>query len=190
MRPQHYATQGPTTMTHRYSPAPRIDTLRRDIAAAHDMLTRASAELDTLHDLAYTRPTATSTERTSGGTPDWALDTNGDHTARAALQTLARHINTACRQLHDGAQQAVNAIRDLTPPERDNTRHRARITATEALDAIEAMERRRQRGEYTPHRTHPQPVLRGVEAELKAQVKRLRKENTRLKKQLAKEQAA
>lgn len=162
----------------------RIDTLRRQITATITLLELASAELDTLHDLAYTRP-AGGAERVAGGQPDWALDTHGDIQARVALKQLGLHLDSACGTITLGAHAAVRAVKDLQP-EGDNTVTRSAITAQEHLDLIDAADRRRARGEYAPHRTNPQPTLRGTEKLLKDRIKRLEKEKRIITKDLTK----
>lgn len=163
---------------------PRIDTLRQRIAHTQHVLTLAEREIETLHYLAYERPTSGSPERTSGGVPDWALDWNGDTTARAALRTLAEHLTAATQTIQDGARRAIRAVKDRTPDHVDNSRHRARISAEELLAQFDAAERRRERGEYTPHRIAHQPVVAGTEAALRTQLKAARKENERLRRQV------
>ena len=166
--------------------SPRIDTLRQQIAHAQHVLTLVERELDTLHALAYERPTTDSPERTSGAMPDWALDWNGDAVARAALRTLMDHTAKAAKTITVGADEAMSAIRDRTPAHVDNTRHRARIVVTEFLEVLDAAERRRERGEYTPNRIAHQPVVAGTEAVLRAQLKAAVKENDRLRRRLRK----
>lgn len=163
---------------------PRIDTVRQQIAHAQHVLTLAEREIETLYLLAYERPTASDPARVSGGTPDWALDWNGDMVARAALRTLMTHTTKAAKTITTGAQDAISAVRDRTPDHVDNSRHRARISVVEFLEVLNAAEDRRARGEYTPHRLAPQPVVAGTEAALRAQLKAATKENERLRRRV------
>lgn len=167
----------------------RIDTIRRDIAAAIDMLEKTSAELDTLHDMAYTRPSRTDLERVRGGMPDYSLDRYGDPEARHALQVISAHVLKACRTIEDGTTMALRSIRDRRP-EADNTITRTQIQVQEYLELLEAVEKRRARGEYAPHMVHPQPMLRGVEAKLKEDNKALQKKVAKLQRQLRKAEKA
>lgn len=157
-------------------PAPRIDTLRNQLAACQTMLARAGATLDTLHQLAYDRATANETIRVRGGQPDYSLDTHGDPAAREAYVELAHLVDHLCTQVATRVHPALRAVAD---GERSGRRHPYAITAREHADALEAQARRIQRGEYDPGRTELQPQVPKARKILGGKIKALETELTR-----------
>lgn len=138
--------------------APRIDTVRRNIATTRDLLDLVARELDDLHALAYDKPRgAGDRPNVRGGARDYALDRHGDPRARELLKDLVTNLDAVLAALHDTALQARAFMRDGSVGRRVQVR---RVSQTELKGLIAAQERRRARGEYSPHRTYPQPDAR------------------------------
>jgi hypothetical protein len=133
--------------------APRIDSLRSQLAATIDLLQTVGEELEDLHALAYDRPRLAQ-ERTNGGMRDYALDTHGDPRARDAYRALGGASTKACESLAIAAHETIRLLREGTPT---GIRTRRHATAAEIATAIAAQGRRIARGEYTPIRRLPQP---------------------------------
>jgi len=127
------------------------DDLRHDLtrlaAAAH----LVASQLADLQALAYDAA-VNDRPRVSGGE---VIDLHvvGDDRARTALAAidaktgpLLEHLTNAIRLLHAGTDEPA-------------PRTRRQVTKAEHIDALQAQERRRRRGEYTPTRTQPQPKI-------------------------------
>ena len=124
-------------------------TLTRLAATAH----LVAAELDDLLVLAYENTAGGERVAVAGGDVI-DLHSVGDQTARTALAGIDKHVGPLMNHLD-------NAIRLLhaTGPQ-ETPRTRKNISKAEHQDALDAQERRRGRGEYTPHRIVPQPTPR------------------------------
>ncbi len=123
-----------------------------------EMLTRLSAcahlisaELDDLIVLAYEKKTGVTAKVKGGVGID--LSVVGDHRARTALTGIERyamplleHLDNALNLLHSGKQEPA-------------PRTRKQITKKELEEALDNQAKRKERGEYTPHRTYPQPGI-------------------------------
>lgn len=164
---------------------PRIDTMRNHIMATIELLEMALADLETLHSLAYDRSHAHEQIRIRGGLPDYSLDRHGDPVARAAYKELLVHLQRGRDSIGAGAQAAIRAVELHGPKNLDNTQFQSRISAEELLRAIEAQDRRIQRGDYTPSRQYRQPTIAGLEKSLRRQITALRKENAALHRKLS-----
>lgn len=171
------------------APAPRIDTLRRQLTETATLLGTTARILETLHELAYDRASADEQIRVAGGQPDYALDRHGDPRARAAytrLGHLVNHVTTYIAENAGPALELVNAADDST-----GRRHPMSITALEHAQLLEAQAGRIARGEFNPGRALPQAAvpgarktitgkLRKLEADLAAERKRADKLERRL----------
>lgn len=164
---------------------PRIDTVRNSIIATIELLEKRLAELETLHSLAYDRSAVRREIKIQDGDLDYSLDRHGDSNARYVYASLAMAMARGRDQIVRDTTNALAAIRDKNP-QMDNSRKRANITAAEFLEAIEAQERRLSRGEYTPHRDFKQPLPAGVERTLRNEIKGLKRENQKLKREILK----
>ena len=158
-------------------PAPRIDTLRNQLAASQTMLAKAGSILDTLHQLAYDRATAIDATRVQGGQPDYALDTHGDPAARRAYVELAQLVDHLCQQIATKVHPALAAVTAGDEP--TGRRHPYAITALEHADALDAQARRIQRGEFDPGRIEVQPQVPKARKTLSGKVKALEAEVVR-----------
>lgn len=177
------------------APAPRIDTLRRQLTETAELLTTTARILDTLHELAYDRAAAAEQTRVAGGQPDYALDRHGDPAARAAytrLGDLVHHVATYVAEHAGPALELVNTADDTDT----GRRHPMSVTALEHAQALEAQARRIARGEFDPGRALPQAAVPGsrktitgkirkLEADLAAERKRADKLERRLATALA-----
>lgn len=170
-------------------PAPRIDTLRNQLAASQTMLAKAGSILDTLHQLAYDRATANDV-RVRGGQPDYALDTHGDPNARRAYTDLAHLIDHLCQQVATRVHPALAIVTDAE--DTSGRRHPYAITAREHAEALDAQARRIARGEFDPGRTETQPqipksrkTLAGKITALDADLKRERRRADRAEAEVA-----
>lgn len=134
--------------------APRIDTVRRQIADTIHALHSISEELDDLHSLAYDRTVADRGPRVHGGHTDYALDAVGLRAARDAYRHLAELTLDRVADLEHAARKATRLLRSGEP---GRPRTRRTITAAEHTEALAAQARARARGDYVPVRRHPQP---------------------------------
>lgn len=162
--------------------APRIDTLRNQLAATTRLLELVNAGLHTLHTLAYDR-TAADEIRVRGGQPDYALDTNGDPRARDAYRHLARAIDDTCVRLTFATHEAINILNAGGSPGL-NRQHPATVTVVEHARAIEAQARRIRNGGFNPGRTLPQPKEHAADRVLIHELDTLKRRNTKLERQL------
>ena len=155
----------------RLSTAPRIDTLRKQLANARDRLTDAGRILEALHDLAYDRPTASERLGVTVSEPEgYSLDSHGDPRARAAYAALGREVDAACAQIIGAVRNAANLI-NAGDEKGENRRSPVSIEVVEHLEAIDAQARRGRRGEFNPGRTMAQTLRAGTE---KSAVRRIR----------------
>ena len=165
-------------------PAPRIDTLRRQLTETAELLTTTAGILDTLHELAYDRAAASERIRVAGGQPDYALDRHGDPRARAAYVRLGRMIDHVCNHIGDHAHGALELVNEADDPGGD--RHPMAITALEHAIALEAQARRIARGEFDPGRALPQAAVPGARKTIAGKIRRLEAELAAERKRAAK----
>ena len=158
--------------------APRIDTLRKQLAAASQLLDASTGVVETLHSLAYDRRGSTDDELAVTRTRPEGYDLlHGDRRARAAYRQLAREVFAACGQIA-GAVRSAQKLLDAG--ERgDNRRAPQSITASEHLEALEAQARRAARGEFDPGRAVAQPTRGATD---KSAARKIRALETELKK--------
>jgi hypothetical protein len=123
-------------------------TLTRVAATAHLVAT----ELEDLLVLGYEQATTDAAKVSGGDVID--LHGHGDQRARTALDGIRRHAAPLLEQLDN----AINLLHAAGPTD-TTPRTRRQINRAELADALEAQERRKQRGEYTPTRIHPQPRI-------------------------------
>jgi len=130
------------------------DDLRRLMTRLAASAHLVSVELDDLLVLAYENTGAGDRVQVSGG-DIVDLHAVGDQRARNALDGINRHAAPLLQHLD-------NAIRLLhaTGPQDPAPRTRQKVSKTEHQEALDAQERRRARGEYTPIRVVPQPKPR------------------------------
>ena len=122
--------------------------LTRLVAAGHLVAT----ELDTLELLAYGAASGSEQKVAGGDVVD--LHGVGDQRARTALAVIERHVGP----LLAGFDNAL-ALVHTGGPDGPAPRTRQQISRSEHSDALDAQERRKARGEYTPTRIHPQPRI-------------------------------
>lgn len=91
------------------------------------------------------------------------------------------HLQRGRDSIAIGARSAIRAVELHGSKNLDNAQFHARIPDEELLQVIEAQYRRIQRGDYVPVRRQPQPLVAGVEKQLRSQIKHLENENHRLK---------
>ncbi len=132
----------------------RIDTVRRSMAAARELLDLLERDLDDLHALAYDRPRGGDRPNVRGGARDYALDRHGDPKARALLRTVSATLDANLTNLVSALLDARAYLREGEVGRRVPVR---RVSSTELSALIAAQHRRRARGEYVPNRTYPQP---------------------------------
>ena len=129
------------------------DDLRRMMtklaAAAH----LVSAELDDLIGLAYESTVSDSVQVAGGDVVD--LHAVGDPRARTALAGIDKHAHPLLEHLNN----AMHLLHATGPQDAPTPRTRRQISRKEHGEAIEAQARRKARGDYTPHRTLPQPGI-------------------------------
>lgn len=133
--------------------APRIDTLLRTIESVQTLLDELRPHLVDVHELAYDRAHAAAEAKVSGGSRDYALDTNGDQRARDV------YIDVAARLVGLGraAESDLKALKrflnqdDSRPLRRDGS---ADVTALEHRSARHSRLQRLARGER-----HPIPLV-------------------------------
>lgn len=125
----------------------RIDTVRSEINHAGRLLHELGDQLDDLHVLAYNRHRAQA-ERVNGGGRDYALDTHGDPKARALIGQVAKDVRRATNTL----RSSLGGVRGFLTTGATTTRRdgSADCTTDEVIEALEAQNRRRERGEYEP----------------------------------------
>lgn len=145
---------------------PRIDTMRREISEAIDLLTQTAAHLDDLHDLAYTAHRSGDNER-SGTRTEWFLDDTGSPRAKELL----RNVSTAIYELVNGRRlddehlpglraHLTEVTSFLTQGQGGSRKDKtADATTEEILSALEAQRRRRTRGEFSPRPLVAQPPV-------------------------------
>ena len=129
------------------------DDLRRlmtKLAAAAHLV---SAELDDLIGLAYESTVSDSVQVAGGDTID--LHAVGDQRARTALAGIDKHAHPLLEHLNN----AMHLLLATGPQDAPTPRTRRQIRRKEHGEAIEAQARRKARGDYTPHRTLPQPGI-------------------------------
>lgn len=145
----------------------RIDQVPRALAEVRSDCTEIEHEVQTLHDLAYSRSVAVEAQ-VSGGSPDYALDTHGDPQARSALKRAMSSIEGLAdrsAQIRDSVAYAVSLHHSRHASGRRDSS--ADATRSEVAVALAAKTRR---GE----RVHPEQVgisasrLASVEGELTA----------------------
>ena len=129
------------------------DDLRRMMtklaAAAH----LVSAELDDLIGLAYESTVSDSVQVAGGDVVD--LHAVGDQRARTALAGIDKHAHPLLEHLNN----AMHLLHATGPQDAPTPRTRRQISRKEHGEAIDAQARRKARGDYTPHRTLPQPGI-------------------------------
>ena len=129
------------------------DDLRRMMtklaAAAH----LVSAELDDLIGLAYESTVSDSVQVAGGDVVD--LHAVGDQRARTALSGIDKHAYPLLEHLNN----AIQLLHASGPQDAPAPRTRRQISRKEHGEAIDAQARRKARGDYTPHRTLPQPGI-------------------------------
>ncbi len=123
--------------------------LTRLVAAGHLVTT----ELDTLELLAYGASSAGSEAKVAGGDVV-DLHTVGDQRARTALAVIERHVGPLLEGFDNALALVHTGGADGPAP-----RTRKQISRKEHGDALDAQDRRKDRGEYTPRRIHPQPRI-------------------------------
>jgi hypothetical protein len=123
--------------------------LTRLVAAGHLVTT----ELDTLELLAYGATSAGSEAKVAGGDVV-DLHTVGDQRARTALAVIERHVGPLLEGFDNALALVHTGGADGPAP-----RTRRQISRKEHCDALDAQDRRKERGEYTPTRIHPQPRI-------------------------------
>ena len=129
------------------------DDLRRlmtKLAAAAHLV---SAELDDLIGLAYESTVSDSVQVAGGDTID--LPAVGDQRARTALAGIDKHAHPLLEHLNN----AMHLLHATGPQDAPTPRTRRQISRKEHGEAIDAQARRKARGDYTPHRTLPQPGI-------------------------------
>ena len=129
------------------------DDLRRlmtKLAAAAHLV---SAELDDLIGLAYESTVSDSVQVAGGATID--LHAVGDQRARTALAGIDKHAHPLLEHLNN----AMHLLHATGPQDAPTPRTRRQISRKEHGEAIDAQARRKARGDYTPHRTLPQPGI-------------------------------
>jgi hypothetical protein len=129
------------------------DELRRlmtKLAAAAHLV---SAELDDLIGLAYESTVSDSVQVAGGDVVD--LHAVGDQRARTALAGIDRHAYPLLEILNN----AMHLLHATGPQDAPTPRTRRQISRKEHGEAIDAQARRKARGDYTPHRTLPQPGI-------------------------------
>lgn len=139
--------------------APRIDTVRREVKDARELLDYLAANLEDLHEIAYTRRRSGSTDRVRGGEKDHALDNHGNPKARELYEATARLVLGLVDDVVD-MQKDVRAF--LTSHDDKNRPAKSlagNASADEVVDAMQARRRRVARGEYEPHPIAQQPVV-------------------------------
>lgn len=151
------------------STAVRIDTVRNQLGAIRTLLDDMRLEIDDLDAIAWERHRNSDDPKVRGGSRDYALDNNGNPTARAALDILKHAITRTCQDLAVALNEASYVLRDGDNP--GNT-SRTLITHAELADALAARTRRIEQGTATSHRRLPQP---GRDRALKAAVTRAEK---------------
>lgn len=156
----------------RRRPALRHDTFTRSLDATARMLDNVRAQLLDLHVLAYDRPAAREA-RVSGGERDWALDTHGDPVARRMWAHLTWTLDETAKDLAEVLHTVAGFLATgPTPTERRD--RSADVTALELAQALDAQDRRRTAGDYTPHPTIPQPGARRLPHDPHAELEKLR----------------
>ena len=129
------------------------DDLRRlmtKLAAAAHLV---SAELDDLIGLAYESTVTDSVQVSGGDVVD--LHAVGDQRARTALAGIDKHAHPLLEHLNN----AMHLLHATGPQDAPTPRTRRQISRKEHGEAIDAQARRKARGDYTPHRTLPQPGI-------------------------------
>jgi hypothetical protein len=140
----------------------RIDTVRSRLVGTQALLELVAAQLEDLHVLAYDRQTAARELAVTGGSRDWALDTNGDPRARDAYRQLNIAAMGACTKLAEAANTAVRLLTEGDPGE-PRPRTRRTIRLHELASAVDAQARRIARGDYTPVANRPQPATSAID---------------------------
>ena len=129
------------------------DELRRLLtklaAAAHLVAT----EYADLVSLAYDSTVSDAVAVSGGNVSD--LHSVGDQRARTALAGIDRHAAPLLENLNN----AIHLLHATGPQTTPAPRTRRQISRKEHGEALDAQARRKARGEYTPHRTHPQPGI-------------------------------
>ena len=118
-------------------------------AAAH----LVSAERDDLIGLAYESTVSESGQDAGGDTID--LHAVGDQRARTALAGIDKHAHPLLEHLNN----AMHLLHATGPQDAPTPRTRRPSSRKEHGEAIDAQARRKARGDYTPHRTLPQPGI-------------------------------
>lgn len=138
---------------------PRIDTLRREIGDAIELLRYLAANAEDLHSLAYERHKGAITERTRGGSRDYALDTHGNPDARTLYaKTASTIIDMISRR--GGVVELYEETRTFltTGAASNKLDPSAAASADEVIAQVKARRRRLARGEYEPVVIAKQPV--------------------------------
>lgn len=159
----------------------RIDTTRNQIATTQALLTRALAEAEDLHVLAYERQAASEDIKVNGGKADYALDTHGDVRVREAYRAFIAQLTMNAAALEDAAHQLLAHLsRDTKNGHRGP---RISLALQNAL-LLEAKARRAARGEYQPHQGLPQPAKDDAFQAALQDNARLERENKKLTRDL------
>lgn len=140
--------------------APRIDTVRREVKDATALLGYLAANLEDLHELAYTRRRSGSTDRVRGGDRDYALDNHGNPDARELYEDTAKMV----LRLADDVVDMHKEVRAwLTSHDekwnRSSKSLAGNASADEVIDSMRSRRRRIARGEYEPNPIAAQPVV-------------------------------
>lgn len=131
--------------------APRIDTVRREVKDAIDLLGYLAANLEDLHELAYTRRRSGTTDRVRGGDRDYALDNHGNPKARELYDKVARLVLDMADDVVDLQRDVRAFLTSHDETDRPIRSLAASVSADEVVDAMRARRRRVARGEYEPH---------------------------------------
>ena len=103
--------------------------------------------------LAY-ESTVSDSVQVAGGDPI-DLHAVGDQRARTALAGIDKHAHPLLEHLNN----AMHLLHATGPQDAPTPRTRRQISRKEHGEAIDAQARRKARGDYTPHRTVPQPGI-------------------------------
>lgn len=137
--------------------APRIDTFRREVRDAGDLLRFLAQNVDTLHDLAYSRHRNPTADRVRGGQRDYALDTHGDPKARELYADSAKTVLALVDRLVTVEAEVRSFLTAGTAG--GSVDLNAGTSTDEVVRQIAARRRRVARGEYEPHPIAKQPVV-------------------------------
>lgn len=138
--------------------APRIDAVRTEIRHTVELLHLLGDQLDDLHILAYNRHRASERIKVRGGDHDYALDNHGDKRARDLYIKVAEELRSAMNDLTGSIKEVRGYLTaGGAAGRRDGS---ADCTTDEVIAALDALGRRRRRGEYEPAPLVAQPDVR------------------------------